>query len=63
MLLTAEDVVAEELERRVFWVTSMSFVRKEAEESELSGIVSGATIAAEKVAWLEGRRVRKWLTG
>lgn len=23
-------------------------------------MVSGATVAAEKVAWLEGSRVRKW---
>lgn len=61
--LTTEEFVVVELERRVFCSTCMSFVRKEVGESELSGIVSGATVAAEKVAWLEGRRVRKWWIG
>lgn len=62
-LLRAEEVVVVELERRVFCSTRMSFVRKEVGDSELSGMVSGATVAAEKVAWLEGRRVRKWWIG
>lgn len=61
--LTTEEFVVVELERRVFCSTCMSFVRKEVGESELSGMVSGATVAAEKVAWLEGRRVRKWWIG
>ena len=61
LLLTAEEVVVEELERRVFCVISMSFARMAAAES--SGMVSGATVEAEKVAWFEGRRARKWLTG
>jgi hypothetical protein len=46
--LTADELVVVELERRVFCWTWMSLVR---EESELSGMVSGATVAAEKVAW------------
>jgi len=60
-----EEAVAEELERRVFWETSISLERKEVgeERSELSGMVSGATVDAEKVAWFEGSRVRKWLVG
>ena|SRR2546423_2230787 len=52
LLLTAEDVVAEELDRRIFWVTLTSFVREVGEQgSELSGMASGATVDAEKVAW------------
>jgi hypothetical protein len=61
--VVAEEAVVRELERRVFGWTWMSLVRKDVGESVVSGIVSGATVAAEKVAWLEGRRVRKWWVG
>jgi hypothetical protein len=59
--LAVEKLVVVELERRFFWSTCMSFVRKEVGESEPSGVVSIAV--AEKVAWLEGRRVRKRWSG
>jgi hypothetical protein len=59
--LAVESVVAVELERRVFCMTSMSLTARET--SELSGIVSGATEEADQVACWEGRRGRKWWVG
>jgi hypothetical protein len=55
--LAMEEVVVEELERRVFCITSMSLVA--AETSELLEIVSGATVEGDQDACWEGRRVRK----
>jgi hypothetical protein len=46
--LAVEAVVVEELERRVFCMISMSLTA--VETSELSGIVSGATVEADQVA-------------
>ena len=59
--LAVEAVVVVELERRVFCMTSMSLAA--AETSELSGIVSGATVEADQVACWEGRRMRKRWVG
>jgi hypothetical protein len=59
--LAVEAVVVVELERRVFCMISMLLAA--AEVSELSGIVSGATVEADQVACWEGRRVRKWWVG
>jgi hypothetical protein len=60
-LVAEEEVVAVELERRVFGRTSMSLAAAEA--SRLSGIVSGATVEADQVACSEGRRGRKRWVG
>jgi len=57
--LTDEEDVPEELERRVLCLTSTGVApAKMSLRVESSGMVSGATVEAEKVAWLEGRRVR-----
>jgi hypothetical protein len=60
-LVAEEEVVVEELERRVFCRTWMSSAAAEA--SKLSGIVSGATVEADQVACSQGRRGRKRWVG
>jgi hypothetical protein len=61
----AEEVVVEELERRVFCRTSMSLAAAEASKLSrvVSGIVSGATVEADQVACSQGRRGRKRWVG